>query len=216
MPTAKQKNKKAKLPSLEHRYKYRMKRLSTAEGIALEALGGNKTSIKRLADVGAYLMHDLWTARDGDNAVFALWLAEILGDIANGKEPNEAFGWSNKEGRWKIHNGETAEHVMKSFQVARTIEAFAINITGMSYEDAIEHAAEVWRVTSDQCRDATKETYMGLKKPRIGIVAAKELALDMVSEFGASGHAPMPRATAAGYYKELIKTRGNEKKPFPI
>lgn len=216
MPTKSQKQAKDKLPSLEHRYHYRFKRRSTPEGIALEALGGDRELIAKLADAGACIMRDYWTQRDDGHAAYAYWLASILSEIASGEEPNKAFGWNTEKEQWKLHNGESWDRVRKAYEIGRTIETFAATVTGMSYADAIEHAADAWQVTSEQCRTATAATRMGLKKSVIGVVAAKEIALDMVSAFGASGHAPMSRDTAAGYYKELVETRGNEEKPLPM
>lgn len=218
MPTKSQKQAKDKLPSLEHRYHYRFKRRSTPEGIALEALGGDRDLIAKLADVGACIMRDYWTQHDDGHASYAWWLASILSEIASGEEPNKAFGWpqGKKKGQWKLHNGESWDYVRKAYEVGRAVEIFATAVTGMSYEDAIAHGAEAWRVDPEQCRTATAATRMGLKKSTLVKAAAKDLALDMVAAFGASGHAPMPRETADGYHKELINTRGNEEKPFPV
>ena len=216
MPTKDQKAKKAKLPSLEHRYEYRMKRLSTPEGIALEALAGDKRMIATLADVGACIMHDHWASRGDGNSNYAFWLARILEDIARGVEPNEAFGWSNKQGRWKLHNGEELEHLEKSYRVARTVEFFVCNVIGKTFEDAVKFAAEVWRVPESQCRDAMELTRKGLKKLKLGKGNAEALALDTIATFGACGYDPIPHSTARGYYDDLEKTRGNEEKPLPV
>lgn len=215
MPTKEQKAKKAKLPSLERRYQFRMKRLSTDEGLALEALGGNKEMIKKLADVGAWIMHD-HGAQGRGNSGYAFWLAQILGDIARGVEPNEAFGWTNKGHRWRIHGGEELEDLKKRFEVGRTVELFILNVIGKSFEQAVWHAVEVWRIPESECRAAMNQTCMGLKKPKLGAGDAKALALDMVEAFGASGHRGISRDSADAYYRELVNTRGNEEKSMPV
>lgn len=202
-----QKEAKAKLPGLEHRYEYRSRRRATPEGIALEALGGDRGAIATLASVGAYVMHDHW-ARGGDgNAEYALWLAGILEDIANGVEPNKAFGWSVDKGRWKLHNGETWGRVEKAYEVARTVEAFSANIIGKSYEDAVTQAAAVWRVQADLCRSAM--TSECADRAALTKTVAIDLALDMVAAHGAGGH-HVARETARDYYKELVGSRGTD------
>ena len=202
-----QKKAKLKLPGLADRYQYRLHRRSTAEGLALEALGGDRGVIAMLADVGAGIMRGHWKSHDDNTAAYAWWLSSILSDIANGAEPNNAFGWTSEKGKWKLHNGETWDRVKKAYEVGRTVEAFATNITGKSHEDAVEHAAQVWRIQPDECRSAM--TSECASQTNLVKTSAVELALDMVAAHGASGHR-IARETARDYYKELTSSRGTD------
>ena len=206
MPRAGTKAKKDKLPSLEHRYEYRSKRRCTPDGIALEARGGDRELISRLAEYGSILMERAWKAGDSELSAYAWWLADILGEIGNGTSPNEAFGWSGAKDRWKIHNGESWEHVSSAYHVGKTVETLITNLTGKSCQEAMSYLADIFHVNLDDCREQLTSIPAGKKKLTKG--DAKELALDAVAAFGACGRV-VARDTAAGYYRELVETRGN-------
>lgn len=205
MPRRVSKNVKAKLHALEQRYAYRRDRRGSPEGVFLEAKEGDKEMIARLGKFGSLLMEREPAAPGGLDA-YAPWLAGILADIGRGMSPNEAFGWEAAGDRWKLHCGESWNRLSKAYQVAATVDRFASEIEGCSYKQALDLACKLWRADAEKCREVM--TSVAESKERLGRGDAVELALDAVGGFGASGYV-LSRATAADYYKEMIKSRRN-------
>lgn len=206
MPRPKSKEKKSKLPSLEHRYQYRSARRDTDEGVVLEALGGDKEMIARLAQFGALLIVQDRQSSDGLDA-FAPWLASILEEIGRGVSPNEAFGWEGNRDRWKLHGGETWARLEKAYQIGTLVEQFATDVAGKPYASAVSLAAGLWRAPADRCSKAMSS--VASTKRKLSKTDAVELALDLVAEFGAGRHR-VSRDSALGYYKELVTSRSND------
>lgn len=207
MPRAQYRTKKKKLPSLEDRYRCRSEHRSTASGIAMEALAGDKEMIAKLAGAGESLMHDAWQSLTDSSSDYAFWLAGILGKIAQGESPNEAFGWHGKGHEEKLHGGESWQHVSAAYEVGSTVEYLIQNIAGKSRDHAIQHVAALYRISESECN--TKLTSMPLQLNNLNKAAARELALEAVATFGASGHR-VAHSTADSHHREFLKSRGNK------
>lgn len=78
---------------LDEIFEYESNKRSTASGIALAALGGDRKSI---ADFAGLAMVAVESSRSEVHADVLPWLLDILCQIHSGVEPNEAFGWKRK------------------------------------------------------------------------------------------------------------------------
>ncbi|MFT3792131.1 MAG: hypothetical protein QM741_13890 [Rudaea sp.] len=66
-----------------------MKKRGANDGIAQAALGGDRNCIKALADMGVSVVESAQAFPD-----IHLYLEHVLSLIAEGQEPNVAFGWN--------------------------------------------------------------------------------------------------------------------------
>lgn len=192
---------KSKPANLEERYHYRSKKRSTVEGLALEALSGDRTCVAHLAAYGQVLMEHSWK-ENGALADAAWWLASIMGDIARGVSPNQAFGYEQGPGardRWKP---EEFEKLRKHWFLAKAVSNLAQRLTGMTYSDAVTEVETIWKVSATDATSAMGS--LAPTKKKLSATAAKELALDVVEKLGAGTHRAS-RATISKAYSDLIR-----------
>lgn len=161
-----------------------------------------------VAEAGAALMHEAWGSRGGDSlGEFAFYLANIMSEIAEGKSPNEAFGWSGHACKWKLHGGESWQHVEAAYFVGGCAEALVQDFIGKSRDEAIRFAADIWRVDVTECGKRLTSVAPGLK--RLNKTQARVLALEFVAAYGVYRFR-VAYDTADAHHKEFIKSRGSE------
>ncbi len=199
---ASKKARRSKSASLAQRYAYRSKKRSTIEGIALEALSGEKDCIRNLAAFGALVLEDAWK-RGGNLADAAWWLSGILHTIASGKSPNEAFGYEQPgkkdSNRWKLEDFTKLE---RHWFLGSNVASLVNQITGKSYVDAVNIVSTTWRVSQTDAAAAMRSASPDVAD--ISATLAKELALDVIETFGAGG-ARASRATISSAYFDYVR-----------
>ncbi|TXH66594.1 MAG: hypothetical protein E6Q88_11660 [Lysobacteraceae bacterium] len=179
-----------------------------AEGIVLEAMEGDREMIQQLAGIGELLMEKISHAASGDDSFYADYFLAAFSEIRRGIEPNKAFGWTTEREQHKVHHGETWDRIKKAREVAVCIEYFSQNMIGASYEKSVEWAADVLKKSRDDCKKIMVS--VAPDKAKLSKSDAHELALDIVSIYGASGY-QVARETAESYHKEYKSTRGRRK-----
>jgi len=176
---------KAKKPAtgLKTRYEYRSKKLSEANGICSEARDGDREAIKMVASVGELLMHDEWTKLDKYHE-YALYLSDALGQIAQGVEPNIAFGWRKTSEHSKKR--EEFGKLRKHYALAHTVHGFVTNLVGQPEDRAYSLAAEIYKVEEARVR-AALTTITGGNNP-LSQALATDVAIEIVATYGAWGY----------------------------
>ena len=183
--------------SLASRYKYRLQRRRTIEGIALEADCGDRGCIRSLAGWGMVLMERA-SDQDTDLAPAAEWLANIMARISAGESPNEAFGYEQPRVRPKLEDFYRLEtHWILGSHVA----ALVGHITGKTYGAAANFVAEHWHVSAQRAAEVMLSATADVAA--ISGALAKELALDVVEAFGAGGRRAS-RNTISEAYKAYL------------
>lgn len=79
--------------SLDEIYQYELKKRSSAEGIALSAIGGDHEALQNFARL-AIAEIEAGGVEEQDGVL--AWLVYVLARVAKGVEPNKAFGWARK------------------------------------------------------------------------------------------------------------------------
>lgn len=172
--------KKTDQPGLRFRYEYREKKRATADGLVSEALSGDREMIQQLASYGALIMHDRWEEQD-NFAEFADSLSYVLGKIAEGVEPNIAFGW-HKTSEWSKQR-ESFATLRKNYALASTTHSFVTNLVGQSASHAYEFTAGIYRMSSNDIRE--KLTSLTGIEERLSTDLAKKVAIEIVATYGA-------------------------------
>lgn len=168
--------KRAKVPD-EVRYAYETARRQTGEGLACEALRGDRSAIRELADLGRVILEGAEAGKSPASTKCrdaAGWLAFILGQIAEGKEPNLAFGWSlSNGGRDKAYL--TVERKALLLRDARVLADWLYKKTP---EASKRELAEQWQRTDEQVAEilATAPPKKAFTKDVARIIAAEIVA----------------------------------------
>lgn len=184
--------------TLGERFAYRSKRRTTQQGLALDALGGDREAITALAKYGQLLMHDVSNA-GGNNADAAFWLASILGEIARGVEPDVAFGYRQPRTARQLEDFGT---LSKKWHLANAVERFAELLEGQLYDDAILVIQKFQHVSTIEAGNVIVSITRSTKA--LSANAAKQVALDIVSHFGVmSGSIRASRDTINAAHAEL-------------
>lgn len=130
--------------SLDEIYQYEAEKRSTPEGIALAALGGDRTSLKAFAGLAG-------VAIGSDNEELRSqvlpWLLFVLGRITTGEAPNEAFGWARNR-RGQPGPSQDMDGLRKRYFIGCHVKSLVTD--GESQRAAASKAAAAWHVSASE------------------------------------------------------------------
>ena len=146
-------------------YSYESKKRSTLGGIAMAALGGDRSALKDFA-AGAVVFAENAARREPEEQMVELaeWLIYALSRIQSGDEPNDAFGWSKKR-QGRPSGRHDMDELRKRFVIGGHIAGMLANAPDMSEAEAQRLVAEDRHVSIETARNYW-EQWQGKKMVR--------------------------------------------------